>query len=374
MNNVFEILKDFISDKAKLLVVADDITCKIAGKQILKQFSNKYDCELTILPSGKNRVKPNLANIKVVKSFKADFIIAVGSGTINDICKLAAAQAGIDYAIFATAPSMNGYLSSTASIIDEDGKRESVNAKQPLVAFFDTDILKAAPKKLIQAGFGDSICRSTAQADMKLSSMLFGTYYDEECFTRLLPSEKVMIDTEFGCDEFITALIENLLLSGVNMHLCGSSAPASQGEHMITHFYETHFVHRRMPYHGEQIAVCTLAMAQHQERVLDAVLPSIEFEEIPPHLDDYEEAYDAKMLGKWREYNWNEVKQETSKNLIKYKDLKFILESKGMPTEPEDIGWTSNNFKIAVDEAKFTRDRFTFLDVKVANLFGFNNS
>ena len=46
----------------------------------------------------------------------ADALIAVGSGTINDLCKYAAFQDGKPYAVFGTAPSMNGYTSVNAAI------------------------------------------------------------------------------------------------------------------------------------------------------------------------------------------------------------------------------------------------------------------
>ena len=48
----------------------------------------------------------------------ADAVIAIGSGTINDLCKYASAADRKPYAVFATAPSMNGYTSLNAAITD----------------------------------------------------------------------------------------------------------------------------------------------------------------------------------------------------------------------------------------------------------------
>ena len=42
--------------------------------------------------------------------------VAVGSGTVNDLCKYVTAMDGRSYCVFATAPSMDGYTSTTASI------------------------------------------------------------------------------------------------------------------------------------------------------------------------------------------------------------------------------------------------------------------
>ena len=60
----------------------------------------------------------------------ADALVAVGSGTINDLCKYAAAKDGKPYAVFATAPSMNGYTSKNAAIT-VDGHKKSLPAGAP---------------------------------------------------------------------------------------------------------------------------------------------------------------------------------------------------------------------------------------------------
>ncbi|MBQ8052693.1 MAG: iron-containing alcohol dehydrogenase [Lachnospiraceae bacterium] len=40
-----------------------------------------------------------------------DLVLGVGSGTLNDLCKFVSHRLGIDYIIFATAPSMDGFVS-----------------------------------------------------------------------------------------------------------------------------------------------------------------------------------------------------------------------------------------------------------------------
>ena len=60
----------------------------------------------------------------------ADALVAVGSGTINDLCKYAAAKDGKPYVVFATAPSMNGYTSMNAAIT-VDGHKKTLPAATP---------------------------------------------------------------------------------------------------------------------------------------------------------------------------------------------------------------------------------------------------
>src|SRR6202008_4909969 len=101
----------------------------------------------------------------------ADALIAVGSGTINDLCKFVAARDGKPYAVFGTAPSMNGYTSANAAIIVA-GLKASLPTRPPVGVFLALSVLAAAPARMIRSGLGDCLCRPTAQADWLLSHAL----------------------------------------------------------------------------------------------------------------------------------------------------------------------------------------------------------
>src|SRR5690606_20122468 len=119
---------------------------------------------------------------------QVDGVIAVGAGTINDLAKMVALQRGVPQLVFATAPSMNGYTSVSASITT-DGLKRSYRTRTPVAAFFDLRVLANAPVRLIRAGLGDSACRATAQADWLLSHMLLGRPYREAPFALLAADE-----------------------------------------------------------------------------------------------------------------------------------------------------------------------------------------
>ena len=91
-------------------------------------------------PDGETVEKIRLATAK------CDAVIAVGSGTINDLCKYGSAQDKKPYAVFATAPSMNGYTSVNAAITVH-GHKMSLAAQAPMGAFFDLAVLAAAPAR-----------------------------------------------------------------------------------------------------------------------------------------------------------------------------------------------------------------------------------
>ena len=73
-----------------------------------------------------------------------DGVLSVGTGSVNDICRYGAYLAGKPLAIFATAPSMDGFASDSAPIII-DGFKISCQCRQPVVIIADTVILAAAP-------------------------------------------------------------------------------------------------------------------------------------------------------------------------------------------------------------------------------------
>ncbi len=111
-----------------------------------------------------NRVA-SLENVNLVRSRAkdSDLIVALGSGTVNDICKYATYLEGKNYISFPTAASMNGYTSANASILI-NGYKKSLVAHLPRAIYIDTNIIANAPLRLTLSGFADFICCSTVQS------------------------------------------------------------------------------------------------------------------------------------------------------------------------------------------------------------------
>src|SRR5690606_10931225 len=72
-----------------------------------------------------------------------------------------------------------------------------------------------------------------------------------------------------GAPSAMGYLVRTLVLSGFGTAICGDSRPASQGEHLISH-YADRLGDRSWPpaVHGEQIGVTTVTMARLQEAKL----------------------------------------------------------------------------------------------------------
>src|SRR5215468_9851558 len=167
----------------RLPVVSDPTTHGVMGARVERALTAAGEVIPNRLRDHPHADDATVGRIRAATT-DADVLIAVGSGTINDLCKYAAFQDGKPYAAFGTAPSMNGYTSANAAIT-LDGHKKSLPTAAPLGVFLDLAILAAAPRRMIQAGLGDSICRPTAQADWLLAHLLLGQPYRRVPFVLL---------------------------------------------------------------------------------------------------------------------------------------------------------------------------------------------
>ncbi len=222
----------------RLALVSDANTHTALGARVARALASRVAVTEIHLPG---RPHADDASVEAIRraSSDCDALIAVGAGTINDLCKYAAARDGKDYAVFGTAPSMNGYTSVNAAIT-EHGHKKSLAARAAAGVFLDLDVLSKAPPRMIRSGLGDSLCRPTAQADWLLAHLLLDQPYREAPFALLADDEAdLFANSEAllrGDLDAMRALARTLVLSGFGMTLCGGSYPASQGEHLIGHY------------------------------------------------------------------------------------------------------------------------------------------
>jgi glycerol-1-phosphate dehydrogenase [NAD(P)+] len=368
----------------RLAVVSDATTHRVMGRRIEQALGPVAKAQSIVLP---DHPEPDLETVDrlCTATVDADALIAVGSGTINDLCKYASASDGKPFAVFSTAPSMNGYTSVNAAITVE-GHKKSLPAQAASGVFFDLEILAAAPVRLIRAGLGDSVCRCTAQADWLLAHLLLGRPYRAAPFALLADDEPYLLDAPEALVEgdldAIRRLVRTLVLSGFGMTLCGGSDPASQGEHLISHYADM-MADPAWPqnFHGEQIGVTTLTMAGLQASLLDGP---------PPRLrpSATEEAAVVEHFGSelgrscWQEFRqkrvdpgaalqlnqrlaerWNEIRRQIAAVHRPPQQLREILERAGTATAPEALGWPRAFYSEAVRHAREIRNRYTFLDL-----------
>jgi len=197
----------------------------------------------------------------------ADIVIAVGSGTINDLCRYVSFRLRIPYCIVATAPSMDGYTSSVSPLIIEK-RKVTFPAVSPYAVFADYGIMLNAPDRLIRAGFGDIIGKMTSLADWRLSGEKTGEHFCEEIAGLVGKSIDLCVSNADGISMrnecAVEKLTEALILSGLAMGLEGNSRPASGSEHHMAHYWEMDALSRgeEHPLHGESVGAATVVIAE----------------------------------------------------------------------------------------------------------------
>ena len=367
----------------RLAVVSDPITQAVLGVRVEQALAAAGRVIPIRLRDHPHADDDTAARIRTATA-DADALIAVGSGTINDLCKYAAFQDDKPYAVFGTAPSMNGYTSANAAIT-VGGLKKSLAARTPAGVFLDLAVLAAAPPRMIRSGLGDSLCRSTAQADWLLSHLLRDTPYREAPFALLAADEGALLANAgalmAGDIEAMRRLARTLVLSGLGMCLSGGSYPASQGEHLIGHYIEMMSGPDLPPsFHGEQIGVTTLTMARLQERLLDAapaVRPTVvDGADLAAHFGVETGAacareWSAKALSPAAAdalndrlaRSWPAIRDRIAAVRRAATDLQHALAAAGAPTRPSDLGWPAPFYRTAVTRARQIRRRYGFLDL-----------
>lgn len=258
-----DILKEY-KDK-KIFVIADSNTYHIYGDKVFQTLQNEGFLLVSHVFETKENLIPNEEAIgRLIVEIENDvgMIIAVGSGTINDISRIISYKLNIPYIIVGTAPSMDGYASTVSPLII-NGFKKTYEAVYPYAILADMDVIKAAPKEMICAGFGDILGKYTALSDWRLSRNVNSEYYCETCVEMVECAIKKCVDNTEGISsrdsQAIGYLMEALILSGVVMGMVGNSRPASGAEHHLSHYWEIDAISKgtEHPLHGNSVGVGT---------------------------------------------------------------------------------------------------------------------
>jgi len=139
-----EQIRNYAAHKA--FCVSDQNTWRAAGEQVgalLRESGIVYKSHCF----QKENLEPDewsVGSAVMHYEYDCDIIIGIGSGVINDICKILSAAVQKPYIIIATAPSMDGYASATSSMT-RDALKSSLPSRSADVIIGDTDILCKAP-------------------------------------------------------------------------------------------------------------------------------------------------------------------------------------------------------------------------------------
>ncbi|WP_145132153.1 sn-glycerol-1-phosphate dehydrogenase [Paenibacillus sp. Y412MC10] len=267
-------------DYRRVIVTADKNTFAAAGEQLMESVTEAgVNASVTFIsPDEQGDVIADERSIVQllldVKSSKADAVVALGSGTLHDVSRFAAYSAGIPFVSVPTAPSVDGFNSKGAPLIIR-GEKITIQSIGPAAIFADLDILTAAPRTMVAAGFGDMLGKCTSLFDWTFGSLTADEPYSEivaEITTKALQQCVDHIDAIADrTPEGIRVLTQALIESGFAMLLFGQSHPASGAEHHLSHYWEMAFLRegRRAVLHGAKVGVACAEISQLYHR-LDA--------------------------------------------------------------------------------------------------------
>ena len=289
VTQVGEILRENGFPRRLLLIGDRDTLAAAAGiEESLTGFEVTRHCYDTL------RVA-TMDDVRLVEDYldRVDAVVAVGAGSIHDPSRLACARRNKPLCLFATAPSMDGFASYNAPIVD-GGFKTTHAAKCPEVIIADTKILAAAPKALKSAGFGDMISKYIALIDWQVSHLVTGEAYcprvaelTRTAVDRLMTmADRVTLEDE----ETAAAVLESLLMTGIAMSFTRTSRPGSGTEHILAHYWECiELLEGKIPnFHGEDVGVATLLTLREYED-----LAGRETVTAHPEVNDWDAVYRA---------------------------------------------------------------------------------
>lgn len=310
-------------------------------------------------------------------------ILSVGSGSLNDICRLAAYRQNKAFAIYATAPSMDGFASNSAPITKNNFKY-SYPAAQPSVIIADTKVLAAAPAELKSAGFGDMVGKYIGLADWRISHLLSDEYYcpkiaalAEQAVAKIAALAHKVTEND---EESAAAIMESLVLTGLCMGFANSVRPASGAEHVLSHFWEIKKLQQGLlsDYHGKKVGVATVLMNKLYKDMAQVA-------DITPVTEDIDWDTVKRIYGEGLaedmvkansptvtqgitpeqlKTNWSEIRRIVNESLPENETLLKLMKAAGAPISVSEIGVSDELCALGLEYSAFMRYRLTLLRLR----------
>jgi len=382
--------------KQHLLVVCDANTYRAAGEKVCTVIAGAGIAYRLCIVEGEEVIADEKAIDQVTAALfdECDLIVAVGTGTVNDLCKYVSFGAFIDYLIVATAPSMDGFTSGV-SAMNLKNMKVTLPSQPPVAVIGDTDVLCAAPADMITDDVCDILGKNICLIDWQMGHIINGEYFCPYIYG--LVRDSVNIVTKLTDDigsrspEAIARLMEALVLSGIAMSFCGNSRPASGCEHHLSHFWEMQFLEegKKPVLHGLKVAVGMVAANFLYEKFLNVMpdadranafaqafvfdaweneIRSIYGRSAQEIVELEKKVHKNGLEGQQKRListleHWDELQKTVSDCLPALNETLALLAKLNAPTCPADFGIEAASVRNAVLYAKDVRDRFTLLQL-----------
>lgn len=396
-----QVLRDHLFTGATpALIVADERTWAAAGAAVAD----------SLAAAGVTRVEPlifpghpvlyaeysNAERIRDRLTATGAWGVAVGSGTINDLVKLASGELNQPYAVFGTAASMDGYTGFGAPM-SRGGLKITMPCPAPAVVLFDPEIAAAAPPAMVAAGYGDLLAKIPAGADWILSDAV-GIDPIQPLAWELVQGglgEALGRPAELaaGNPEAYLGLVNGLVRSGLAMQAYRGTRPASGAEHYFSHLWELDHLGADWDpplSHGFKVAIGTVAMTAFYEAFLTRDLRTVDLDQVVaawPQWPQIEADIRTHFEGPLADHavnetrakhvdaaglrtrlggvlaDWDQLDARLRAQLRPAADLQTWLRQVGAPDRPEQIGLTREAVRATFTKAMYYRARYSVLDL-----------
>ncbi|NLW55726.1 MAG: sn-glycerol-1-phosphate dehydrogenase [Firmicutes bacterium] len=377
----------------KALVVADQNTYRVAGAETMRLLAAGGLTATLCLLEREGELEPDeaaLGEILLAMDPEIDFLVAVGSGSINDLTRYVAFHTGREFVSVATAASMDGYTSVIAPLLAR-GLKVNKTATYPQVLICDLEIIRHAPYDMVISGFGDVIGKYIAKADWILGRIINEEPYCPVAADLVSQAVEKCLQQFEGIKnrtpEGIKSLMEALILSGVSILMLGHTRPVASIEHNMAHFWEMAKLLRgeKAASHGTAVGVGTLYAVRFYSLFLEQDWNELELERIRqarPTKAAWEEgvkdAYGEKigsliLRDNPKEYiDWPEQERRLqalvrNQRLIKeelaflpdYETLVKVFRELGSPMTAAELGIDQETLRKSLLYAKDYRERYS---------------
>ena len=372
-------------------VVCDKNTYKAAGEKVEALLAaSGIPCKLFTL--SQEHVEPDefsVGSIVMAYDPASDGIVAVGSGVINDCCKVAAHAIGVPQVVVGTAPSMDGYASDSSSMHVNSVKSTVYNAC-PVGIICDSEIMSQAPMRMLWAGLGDMLAKYVSICEWRIANLVIDEYYCEEIAGLMRASLRKIMDNACAIQsrdpEAIQAVSEGLVMSGVAMSFAKVSRPASGLEHYFSHMWEMMGMERgeKADLHGIQVGVGTHVTLELYDWIKTLTPDRKRASEFMASFDPVAwEAMVRRIFGKTApqilaieakvkkndpaahakrfdviEAKWPEILKIISEELPETAKIDELMRDLGMPRVPKDLGISEADAKDAFTGSREIRDKY----------------
>ncbi|MDQ2886490.1 MAG: sn-glycerol-1-phosphate dehydrogenase [Chloroflexota bacterium] len=399
LNTVDDVLEKAFG-RQPVVIVADDNTYAIAGKTVYEHLrSAQWKVEEPVVFPGTPALYADFENVLTLEEklrATSAVPVVVGSGTLNDITKLASHRARRQYMCVSTAASMDGYTAFGAAIT-RDGFKQTMMCPAPRAVVADLDVLVSAPAQMNSAGYGDLLGKVTAGADWILADALEIEPIEQHVWSLVQDSLRDWtgrpLAVHAGDRQAIENLFEGLILSGVAMQMYHSSRTASGSEHQFSHLWEMQaLAHDAAPVpHGFKVGIGSIAIAALYEQVLARDLTRLDSDalcrawpsrkeversvqqrhSIPKLAENAVQQSLAKYISPEQlrqrllriQERWSIIKERLERQLMTAEHIRALLRDAGCPTKPAEVGISTAQLRETYTLARTIRSRYTVLDL-----------